>query len=135
MWLIFFAIASGIHACHFILLIIFILCTIIQAYAFVTKKNSKQNTTIQQNQVRQTISMISRQACKFGNVRGCRRFALQLVSVSRMPRKHTVTYIGGSPVAFRSTPEFFGVLRNNHGAAADICYHMFSLHANSTDQF
>ena len=61
-------------------------------------------------------------------------FALQLVSVSRMPRKHTVTYIGGSPVAFRSTPEFSGMLRNNQGAADDICYHMLSLHANSTDQ-
>ena len=121
---------SSVCLCY-LLLITFILRTIIQACAFVAK--NKRNTTIQQNQVGQTISMISRQACKFGNVRGCRRFALQLVSVSRMPRKHTVTYIGGSPVAFRSTPEFSGMLRNNHGAADDICY-MLSLHANSTDQ-
>ena len=26
------------------------------------------------------------------------------------------------------------MLRNSHGAAGDICYHMHALHANSTDQ-
>ena len=42
--------------------------------------------------------MIFRQACKIRYVRGCRQFALQLVSAVRMQRMHTVTYIARSPV-------------------------------------
>ena len=39
-----------------------------------------------------------------------------------------------APRLFRSILEFSGMLWNNRGAIEDICYHMLSLHAASTNQ-